>query len=70
MRCKFRIYDSEDSEEDMKSVDRYIVENFVVDIIENFESNHKETVHQLLSIPVSFDIDYVMLEVVPMGITH
>jgi hypothetical protein len=64
LRPKFRIYDSEDSEEDMKPIDRYVLEDFIVDT-HHFNANHKEAVTQLLSIPATFDLDYILIEVCP-----
>lgn len=50
-------------EESIQLIDRWIVQDFITDILVFFESNHKECVTQLLAIPASFKTEKLIAEV-------
>lgn len=61
----FRIFAQRDSEKDMKGIDRFIIEDYILDILFFFQLSHKDGVKQIQNIPVlnEMPFDYLLFEV-------
>jgi len=62
IKTNFRLFDKSDSEKDLKPIDRFVVEDYIVDILFFFNVNHKEVVKQIQSVPLSNSFDHLLLE--------
>jgi len=62
IRTMFRLFDKSDSEKDLKPIDRFLVEDYIIDILFFFNINHKEAVKQIQSIPLPNSFDHLLLE--------
>ncbi|EGG16204.1 initiation factor eIF-4 gamma middle domain-containing protein [Cavenderia fasciculata] len=59
-RPLFRIFD--DSQDAIKPIDRYIIEEYIVDILYYFNGAHKEAAKFIYSLPVTTEIDAIVVE--------
>jgi len=48
--------------DEQKSIERYIIEDYIIDTLYFFNSNHKECSRFIYSLPVSFDIGDIVVE--------
>eukprot|EP01132_Coremiostelium_polycephalum_P000544 gene544-686_t len=58
----FRLFDHSNSS--IKPMDRSITEEYIIDIMYFFNSNHKEAARFLYSLPVPFEVDDIVVEVI------
>jgi hypothetical protein len=45
-------------------MERLILEDYLIDLMYHFNDNHKECIKQIQTLPFSFNLDYLIIEVI------
>eukprot|EP01133_Synstelium_polycarpum_P011019 gene11019-12844_t len=62
-RPVFRIFDDQ-SDGELKPIDRHVIEEYIVDILFFFNANHKDAAKFIYSLPVKGEIDHIVVETI------